>query len=179
MYPFNKSKTFCILPWIHMATLTDGRTPLCCIADQDTNNNLNFGSNSVERRKTGESFLRCNVADQLIYSLSDNGINFEGDVIRSINFAGNIRHYPLLLRKSMNIHKYKWLFFFGRWARTPKRQKKNPKNPPVQKTLNRLSPLRDSTKRIAAPAMCISLLLHQHLGCLLVLTLAKQVRNNW
>lgn len=24
-----------------MATLTDGRTPLCCIADQDTNNNLN------------------------------------------------------------------------------------------------------------------------------------------
>jgi MoaA/NifB/PqqE/SkfB family radical SAM enzyme len=41
MYPFNKSKTFCILPWIHMATLTDGRTPLCCIADQDTNNNLN------------------------------------------------------------------------------------------------------------------------------------------
>ena len=24
-----------------MATLTDGRTPLCCIADQDTSNNLN------------------------------------------------------------------------------------------------------------------------------------------
>lgn len=57
--------------------------------DKSHFNNLNFGSNSVERRKTGESFLRCNVADQLIYSLSDNGINFEGDVIRSINFASN------------------------------------------------------------------------------------------
>ena len=35
------SKTFCILPFIHMATLTDGSATLCCVAGNDSNQNLN------------------------------------------------------------------------------------------------------------------------------------------
>ena len=35
------SKTFCILPWTHLATYTDGSLLLCCVADNDLNLNLN------------------------------------------------------------------------------------------------------------------------------------------
>lgn len=34
----NNSKTFCILPWIHVATLTDGTAQLCCLSDGNSNN---------------------------------------------------------------------------------------------------------------------------------------------
>ena len=35
------SKTFCILPWTHVATYTDGSALLCCIANSQTDLNLN------------------------------------------------------------------------------------------------------------------------------------------
>ena len=37
----SKSKTFCILPWIHAATYTDGSALLCCVAKSDKETNLN------------------------------------------------------------------------------------------------------------------------------------------
>lgn len=37
----NNSKTFCILPWIHAATYTDGSALLCCVAKNSGNLNLN------------------------------------------------------------------------------------------------------------------------------------------
>lgn len=37
----NKSKTFCIMPWIHTATQTDGSVQLCCVADPFKELNLN------------------------------------------------------------------------------------------------------------------------------------------
>ena len=36
-----QSKTFCILPWVHMATFTNGDTTLCCVANRNTGFNLN------------------------------------------------------------------------------------------------------------------------------------------
>ncbi len=37
----DKSKTFCILPWIHAATYTDGSVLLCCVAKNSGEINLN------------------------------------------------------------------------------------------------------------------------------------------
>ncbi len=36
-----KSKTFCILPWTHIATYTDGSALLCCVANSEKDLNLN------------------------------------------------------------------------------------------------------------------------------------------
>jgi len=36
-----KSKTFCILPWTHIATYTDGSALLCCVSSNEPNLNLN------------------------------------------------------------------------------------------------------------------------------------------
>lgn len=36
-----KSKTFCILPWTHIATYTDGSALLCCVASSEKDLNLN------------------------------------------------------------------------------------------------------------------------------------------
>lgn len=35
------SPTWCILPWVHAATLTDGSTQLCCVAEKVSEHNLN------------------------------------------------------------------------------------------------------------------------------------------
>lgn len=35
------SKTWCVLPWIHTASLTDGSTQLCCVAESVSDTNLN------------------------------------------------------------------------------------------------------------------------------------------
>lgn len=35
------SRTFCILPWLHLATLTDGSATLCCVAKNESGLNLN------------------------------------------------------------------------------------------------------------------------------------------
>jgi sulfatase maturation enzyme AslB (radical SAM superfamily) len=37
----NKSKTFCILPWTHIASYTDGSALLCCVANSRKELNLN------------------------------------------------------------------------------------------------------------------------------------------
>ena len=37
----NESETFCILPFIHAATLTDGQMPLCCVSEKTSGVNLN------------------------------------------------------------------------------------------------------------------------------------------
>src|SRR5580693_4345065 len=35
------SKTFCVLPWLHAATLTDGSVQLCCVSGGGSGVNLN------------------------------------------------------------------------------------------------------------------------------------------
>jgi MoaA/NifB/PqqE/SkfB family radical SAM enzyme len=35
------SETFCVLPWVHAATLTDGNVQLCCVAGRGSGVNLN------------------------------------------------------------------------------------------------------------------------------------------
>ena len=65
-----KSKTFCILPWTHVASYTDGTALLCCIANPDGELNLNkmslsqvWNSNHFkEARKAmleGKQFKSC------------------------------------------------------------------------------------------------------------------------
>src|SRR3954452_8429905 len=36
-----KSRTFCVLPWVHAATLTDGSVQLCCVSGGGSGVNLN------------------------------------------------------------------------------------------------------------------------------------------
>src|SRR4051812_11102909 len=36
-----KSATFCVLPWVHAATVTDGNVQLCCVAEGASGINLN------------------------------------------------------------------------------------------------------------------------------------------
>ncbi|HMN69117.1 MAG TPA: twitch domain-containing radical SAM protein, partial [Bdellovibrionales bacterium] len=38
------SKTFCPLPWVHQATYSDGSILLCCVAENESDKNLNRGS---------------------------------------------------------------------------------------------------------------------------------------
>ena len=67
-----QSKTFCILPWVHTATYTDGTALLCCVASPDSGLNLNTSTiNDVKNsdyfknaRKTllsGDKFSACSV----------------------------------------------------------------------------------------------------------------------
>src|ERR1043166_9797927 len=35
------SRTFCVLPWLHAATLTDGRVQLCCVSGGHSGIDLN------------------------------------------------------------------------------------------------------------------------------------------
>ena len=37
----SQSRTFCILPWVHATTLTDGSVSLCCVAGAPSEVNLN------------------------------------------------------------------------------------------------------------------------------------------
>ena len=46
------ASTFCVLPWTHMATWTDGRALLCCVA-QPSEHNLNFNDNISEIWNSG------------------------------------------------------------------------------------------------------------------------------
>ena len=47
-------KTFCILPWTHIASYTDGSALLCCIAN--STNNLNLNNNTLEEVWNSEHF---------------------------------------------------------------------------------------------------------------------------
>lgn len=51
---FEDKKTFCILPWIHMATYTDGSALLCCVAKNS--HRLNLNSQTVSEIWNSEHF---------------------------------------------------------------------------------------------------------------------------
>lgn len=55
----NKKKTFCVLPWVHLATHTDGSGLLCCIA-QAGNDNLN--DKTVNEVRNGDYFKEARLA---------------------------------------------------------------------------------------------------------------------
>ena len=68
----NKSETFCVLPWVHTATYTDGTALLCCVAKPESGLNLNHSTindvkNSDYFKKArlsllnGEKFKDCSV----------------------------------------------------------------------------------------------------------------------
>ena len=40
-------KDFCILPWIHMATHTDGTALLCCVAQKPPDERVNLNHTTV------------------------------------------------------------------------------------------------------------------------------------
>lgn len=51
-----KSKTFCILPWIHAATYTDGSVLLCCVANSS---NLNLNNVNWQTAWNSDYFKRA------------------------------------------------------------------------------------------------------------------------
>ena len=55
----NKSETFCILPWTHIATWTDGSALLCCVAQNS--HKLNFNKDSVDTIWNSEHFKDARV----------------------------------------------------------------------------------------------------------------------
>lgn len=88
--PNSPSATFCILPWIHLATWTSGEATLCCLSERDSGENLNRNSpkeiwNSAYWKKTRLDMLagkkvkactRCYDEEKLGYKshrLSENG----------------------------------------------------------------------------------------------------------
>jgi molybdenum cofactor biosynthesis enzyme MoaA len=56
----NKSETFCVLPWIHTATYTDGTALLCCVAQPDSGLNLNH--NTINEVKNSEYFKKARLS---------------------------------------------------------------------------------------------------------------------
>ena len=68
----SKSETFCVLPWIHTATYTDGTALLCCVASPNSGLNLNYNNinevknsdyfkNARKSLLSGEKFPACSV----------------------------------------------------------------------------------------------------------------------
>ena len=55
----DKSETFCILPWTHIATWTDGSALLCCVAQNS--HKLNFNKDSVDTIWNSEHFKDARV----------------------------------------------------------------------------------------------------------------------
>jgi len=51
------SKTFCILPWVHLATYTDGSGLLCCIASSDKKVNVN--NMSIDEARNSDYFKQA------------------------------------------------------------------------------------------------------------------------
>ena len=41
-------KKFCILPWIHMATYTNGKSLLCCLAQPTDDDRLNLNNATID-----------------------------------------------------------------------------------------------------------------------------------
>jgi organic radical activating enzyme len=54
------SETFCILPWIHIATYTDGTALLCCVSNPNTGENLN--DKTIDQVKNSEYFKKARKA---------------------------------------------------------------------------------------------------------------------
>ena len=68
----SKSETFCVLPWVHTATYTDGTALLCCVSSPNTGVNLNHSTINDAKNSdyfkqarlallNGEKFSGCNV----------------------------------------------------------------------------------------------------------------------
>jgi organic radical activating enzyme len=68
----NNSETFCVLPWVHAATYTDGTALLCCVSSPNTGVNLNHSTINEAKNSdyfkearlsllNGEKFSGCNV----------------------------------------------------------------------------------------------------------------------
>lgn len=64
------SKTFCVLPWLHAATLPDGSVQLCCVSSGSSGVNLNehtladywnseYVKNARRRMRTGQEVAAC------------------------------------------------------------------------------------------------------------------------
>ena len=51
------SKTFCILPWVHLATYTDGSGLLCCVASSDKKVNVN--DMSIDEARNSDYFKQA------------------------------------------------------------------------------------------------------------------------
>jgi hypothetical protein len=56
----HNSDTFCILPWIHTATYTDGTALLCCVAQPNTGLNLN--EHTINEVKNSDYFKRARLS---------------------------------------------------------------------------------------------------------------------
>ena len=60
-----KSKTFCIKPWIHMATYTTGEALMCCVAKEAAGN---LNRETIEEIWIGECDLLVKNLLLIIYS---------------------------------------------------------------------------------------------------------------
>jgi MoaA/NifB/PqqE/SkfB family radical SAM enzyme len=56
----SNSETFCVLPWVHTATYTDGTALLCCVSSPNTGVNLNHST--INDAKNSEYFKEARLA---------------------------------------------------------------------------------------------------------------------
>ena len=56
----NNSETFCVLPWVHTATYTDGTALLCCVSSPNTGVNLNHST--INEAKNSEYFKEARLS---------------------------------------------------------------------------------------------------------------------
>ena len=57
----NSSKTFCVLPWIHVATFPDGSTPLCCVARTPDREEINLNKLTIPEVVNSDYFKQTRV----------------------------------------------------------------------------------------------------------------------
>ena len=58
-----KNQTFCILPWVHLATYTDGTGLLCCIA-KPGGEKTNLNTQTVDEVRNSDYFKDARLALQ-------------------------------------------------------------------------------------------------------------------
>jgi len=56
----SNSETFCVLPWVHTATYTDGTALLCCVSSPNTGVNLNHST--INEAKNSEYFKEARLS---------------------------------------------------------------------------------------------------------------------
>lgn len=78
------SKTFCVLPWIHMATFPDGSAPVCCVAKTPDREKINLNKlttseivNSDYFKDVRKEMLQGKVPDpcQFCFKEEENGVD--------------------------------------------------------------------------------------------------------
>ena len=76
-----KSETFCVKPWIHMATYTSGEALMCCVAKEEAGN---LNKDKIEDIWNNEHYRKARLAMlsgkkisacQKCYSEEDGGVN--------------------------------------------------------------------------------------------------------